>query len=640
MKKKSVLKIIGQVLFDSLIIFSSFIISFFLRGQIDLGGGADIFSRYAGYMVWYVIIAIAVKIIILWAFGAYKRVWKYASLKDMIAILEAVTLGSVIIAVIFYILTAPISFFGIKINFSFPFFPRGILVIDYLLTLTLMIISKFSERFFNELRLGSGGKRKKRVLVVGAGDAGEMIVREMIRQKESEYLPVGFLDDDYSKIKNKIHGVSVLGPISNMEKIVQDYSVEEVIIAMPSASGSVRKEVAFRARELGVNCKTLPGLYEIIDGKVYLYQVRDVEVEDILGREVINIKIPEVVSEIKDKVVMVTGAGGSIGSEICRQVIGLKPKEIILVDHSENNLFLILEELSNRFAFISAVPIVIDIRDKEALRDVFKKYKPDIVFHSAAYKHVPLMQLNPKAAFLNNYLGTKILAKLSIEFGVKRLVMLSTDKAVNPKNVMGISKLLAEKYLQALSKVKDTRFIIVRFGNVLGSMGSVVPLFKEQIQSGGPVRVTHPDMKRYFMTIPEASQLVIQSCIMGDGGEIYVLDMGEPINIVDLAKNMIRIYGMEPGKDIEIIYTGPRDGEKFDEELVSENEELITTEYKHIFEARNNGKVNGFNKGEMIDILFNIEKEIQIDDYKNLFKDLKKIIPDFDENKMWPRLYE
>ncbi|MDD3629255.1 MAG: nucleoside-diphosphate sugar epimerase/dehydratase [Candidatus Humimicrobiaceae bacterium] len=640
MKKKSVLKIIGQVLFDVLIIFSSFVISFFLRGQIGFDGSADIFSRYARYMVWYVVIAIAVKIIILWIFGAYKRVWKYASIKDMVAILEAVTLGSVVIAVIFYILTAPISFFGININFHFPYFPRGILVIDYLLTLTLMIISKFSERFFNELKLGSGGKRKKRVLVVGAGDAGEMIVREMIRQKESEYLPVGFLDDDYTKIKNKIHGVSVLGPISKMEKIVQDYSVEEVIIAMPSASGSVRKEVAVRARELGVNCKTLPGLYEIIDGKVYLYQVRDIEIEDILGREVIDIKIPEVVSEIKDKVIMVTGAGGSIGSEICRQVIRLKPKKIILVDHSENNLFLILEELSNKFAFISTVPIVIDIRDKEALRDVFKKYKPDIVFHAAAYKHVPLMQLNPKAAFLNNYLGTKILAKLSIEFGVKRFVMLSTDKAVNPKNVMGISKLLAEKYLQTLSKVKDTRFIIVRFGNVLGSMGSVVPLFKEQIQSGGPVRVTHPDMKRYFMTIPEASQLVIQACIMGKGGEVYVLDMGEPINIVDLAKNMIRIYGMEPGKDIEIIYTGPRDGEKFDEELVSEDEELIVTDYKHIFEARSDGKVNGLSKDEMINILFNIEKEIQVDDYKNLFKDLKKIIPDFDENKMWPRLYE
>lgn len=640
MKKRSILKITGHILFDALIIFSSFIISFFLRGQIRLEGSPDIFSQYASYMVWYVVIAVIVKLVMLWLFGTYRRVWKYASLKDMVAIVEAVTLGSVILVVIFYIMSYPINFFGINIDFSFPFFPRSIFIIDYLLTLTLLMVSKFSERFFNELKLGYPRTKKKRVLIVGAGDAAEMIVREMIRQKNSEYLPVGFLDDDYTKIKNKIHGVSVLAPISKMEKIIKDYSVEEVIIAMPSAPGTIRKEVAVRARELGVNCKTLPSLYEVIDGKVYLYQVRDIEIEDILGREVINIKIPEVVSEIKDKVVMVTGAGGSIGSEICRQVIRFRPKKIILVDHSENNLFLILEELGNKFAFVSTVPIVMDIRDKQALGSVFKKFRPDILFHAAAYKHVPLMQLNPKAAILNNYLGTKILAKLSIEYGVKRFVMLSTDKAVKPRNVMGISKLLSEKYLQSLSHVKDTRFIIVRFGNVLGSMGSVVPLFKEQIRSGGPVRVTHPDMKRYFMTIPEASQLVIQACIMGRGGEVFVLDMGEPINIVDLAKNMIRIYGMEPGRDIEIKYTGPRDGEKFDEELTDENEELIVTEYRHIFEARNNGEIDDVSRDGMINLLFNIEKEIQIDDYKNLFKDLKKIIPDFDEKKMWPRLYE
>lgn len=640
MKKRSILKITGHILFDALIIFSSFIISFFLRGQIGFEDSSGLFSKYANYMVWYVVIVVVLKILMLWLFGTYRRVWKYASLKDMVAIVEAVTLGSVILVVIFYILSYPINFFGINIDFSFPFFPRSIFIIDYLLTLALLIVSKFSERFFNELKLGHPRTKKKRVLIVGAGDAAEMIVREMIRQKNSEYLPVGFLDDDYTKIKNKIHGVSVLAPISKMEKIVKDYSVEEVIIAMPSAPGTVRKEVAVRARELGVNCKTLPSLYEVIDGKVYLYQVRDIEIGDILGREVINIKIPEVVSEIKDKVVMVTGAGGSIGSEICRQVIRFRPRKIILVDHSENNLFLILEELGNKFAFVSTVPIVMDIRDKQALGSVFKKFRPDILFHAAAYKHVPLMQLNPKAAILNNYLGTKILAKLSIEYGVKRFVMLSTDKAVKPKNVMGISKLLSEKYLQSLSQVKDTRFIIVRFGNVLGSMGSVVPLFKEQIRSGGPVRVTHPDMKRYFMTIPEASQLVIQACIMGRGGEIFVLDMGEPINIVDLAKNMIRIYGMEPGRDIEIQYTGPRDGEKFDEELTDENEELIVTEYRHIFEARNNGEIDDVSRDGMINLLFNIEKEIQIDDYKNLFKDLKKIIPDFDENKMWPRLYE
>jgi FlaA1/EpsC-like NDP-sugar epimerase len=636
MRSRTAFKISGQLIFDALIIFTSFIISFFLRGQI--GDNQDFFSKLADFMGWYILIVLLVKIPMFWLFGVYRRVWKYASLKDMIAILESVTLGSVILAVIFYILSFPISIFNI--NLDLPFFPRGIFVIDYLLTLVLIILSRFSERFFNELKFGSTVMRKKRVLIIGAGDAGEMIVREMIRQKNSEYLPIGFLDDDYSKIKNKIHGISVLGPISMMESVIKDQSVEEVIIAMPSASGKVRKEVAVKAREYGVNCKTLPSLYEVIDGKVYLYQVRDIEIEDILGREPINIKIPEVVSEIEDKVIMVTGAGGSIGSEICRQIIRFKPEKIILVDHSENNLFLILEELDNKFAFVSTVPIVIDIRNKQALKSVFNKYKPNIIFHAAAYKHVPLMQLNPKAAIQNNYLGTKILAKLSIEFGVKRFVLLSTDKAVKPRNVMGISKLLSEQYLQTLSNVKSTRFMIVRFGNVLGSMGSVVPLFKQQIQSGGPVRVTHPNMKRYFMTIPEASQLVIQACIMGEGGEIYVLDMGEPINILDLAKNMIRIYGMEPGKDIEIKYTGPRDGEKMDEELTGENEELIPTEFKQIFEAKYNSSINHLKKDEITNILFNIEKEIQIDDYKGLFKDLKKIVPHFDENKMWSRLYE
>jgi FlaA1/EpsC-like NDP-sugar epimerase len=640
MKNKPIFKIAGQIVFDVLIIFSSFVISFFLRGQIDPTDTTGLFLEYSDSMVWYVIIVIVVRIVMLWLFGTYRRVWKYASLKDMVAIVEAITLGSVVLAVIFYILSYPIYFFGFEINFSLRFFPRSIFIIDYLLTLLLITVSKFSERFFNELKFGNLSTRKKRVLIIGAGDAGEMIVREMIRQKNSDYTPVGFLDDDYSKIKNRIHGVSVLGPVSEMEEIVKNYSIDEVIIAMPSASGRVRKEVAVRARKLGVNCKTLPSLYEIIDGKVYLYQVRDIEIEDILGREAINIKIPEVVSEIKDKTILVTGAGGSIGSEICRQVIRFKPEKIILVDHSENNLFLILEELDNKFAFVSTVPVVVDIRDKQALKSVFKRYRPDIVFHAAAYKHVPLMQLNPKAAILNNYLGTKILARLSIGFGVKRFVMLSTDKAVKPRNVMGISKLLSEKYLQSLGSVKNTGFMIVRFGNVLGSMGSVVPLFKEQIQSGGPVRVTHPNMKRYFMTIPEASQLVIQACIMGKGGEIFVLDMGEPINILDLANNMIRIYGLEPGKDIEIKYTGPRDGEKMDEELVNEGEELALTEYKHIYEARNNGKVDKFSREEIINILFNIEKEIQTDDYKNLFRDLKRIIPDFNGDKMWPRLYE
>ncbi|MCL5072527.1 MAG: polysaccharide biosynthesis protein [Actinobacteria bacterium] len=560
----------------------------------------------------------------------YRRVWKYASFKDMIAIVEAVTLSIIVMGVIFYVLSQPVNWFGR--SFVLPYFPRSILIIDYLITLLLMIISRFSERFFNELRFGKRGIRKKRVLIVGAGDAGEMIVREMIRQRNSEYIPVGFLDDDRMKLNNHIHGIKVLGPLSSLEDNIQKFAIDEILVAMPSAPGMVRKEITLRAKGAGVICKTSPSLYEVIDGKVYLDQIRDIGVEDILGREPIKVKIPELASEFKDNIILVTGAGGSIGSEICRQLLRFGPSKLIIIDHSENNLFLIEEELKNKLNFNSLIPIVADIREKKLMSSVFKRYHPSIVFHTAAYKHVPLMQLNPEAAIRNNYLGTKILAKTAIETKVKRFVMLSTDKAVKPKNVMGISKLLAEKYLQSISNENSTKFMIVRFGNVLESHGSVVNIFKEQINSGGPVKVTHPKMNRYLMTIPEASQLAIQACIMGSGGEVYVLNMGEPISILDLATNMIKLYGMEPHIDIEIIYTGPREGEKITEEIINEDEVLTESRFKHIFEAKDNGS---FNKEELSNILFSIEKEIETYDYRNLFKDLKRLIPDFNEKEMW-----
>ena len=634
MKRSSAQKITRLVILDIFIVFSSFIISFFLRGVINISQSGAVFSQYSRYIVTYVLIILFIKIIMFVVFGMYRRVWKYASIKDMVAIVEAAALSTVIMGVIFYVLSQPVPWFGNRM-FSLPYFPRSILIIDFLITLLLIIISRFSERMFNELRFGRPGLRKKRVLIVGAGDAGEMIVREMIRQRNSEYIPIGFLDDDPSKFNHQIHGVKVIAPISRMEDIVQKFSIDEVIIAIPSATGSLKKEIAFRAKEIAIPCKTLPSLYEVIDGKVYLYQVRDIDIDDILGREPINIQTPAVISEIKDKVILITGAGGSIGSEICRQVIRFGPEKIILVDNTENNLFLIEQELANEFGFSSIVPIVADIRDKEVMKAVFNKYKPFIVFHSAAYKHVSLMQLNPEAAVQNNYIGTKIIAQISIENNVSRFVMLSTDKAVKPKSIMGVSKLLAEKYLQVLSKTNNTRFIIVRFGNVLGSRGSVVPLFKEQIRSGGPIRITHPDMRRYFMTIPESAQLVIQASIMGKGGEVYVLDMGEPINILDLANNMVKLYGMEPGNDIDIIYTGPRHGEKINEELVADDEELVKTEFGYIFEAKNNNKNQSLTNEKILGILFSVEKEIQIYDYNNLFRDIRKIIPEFDENEIW-----
>jgi len=635
MSSKSTFKKILQVVFDALIVFSSFIIAFYLRGQIQLIGNEDLFSQYGNFIIWYTVIVVVSKLVVFWAFGLYRRIWKYASLKDMTAILGALLVASAILVGIFSLLGYPISISGINIDFDVPLFPRSVLVIDFLIALMLVALSRFSVRFLNEIRFGNPKTRKKRVLIVGAGDAGEAIVREMIKQKDSEYEPAGFLDDDPAKLKNRIHGIRVLGDISSMEEIIKKTSVDEVLIAMPTASGKLRKEVAIRAKEAGVNARTLPTMYEVIDGRIHLYQVRDINIEDILGREKVKIDADELTSEFKDRVILVTGAGGSIGSEICRQMLRFDPARLIMVDHSENSLFYIESEISSKYSYAANIPIVGNIKDRQVMMSVFKRYRPEVVFHAAAYKHVPLMQLNPEAAIQNNFIGTKSLAKVAIECGVKRFVMLSSDKAVNPRNIMGISKLLAEKYLRAINGNGKTRFMIVRFGNVLESNGSVINIFKDQIKSGGPVSVTHPDMSRYIMTITEAAQLAIQASVMGDGGDIFVLNMGELINILELARNMIKLYGMTPGRDIEITYTGPREGEKMYEELASGEEELTPSGFEYIYKIKEKDPASAIGPDEMINILFNIEREIQTHDYNNLFKDLKKLVPDFDEKEMW-----
>jgi FlaA1/EpsC-like NDP-sugar epimerase len=635
MSSKSTLRKILQVVFDALIVFSSFIIAFYLRGQIQLIGNEDLFSQYGNFIIWYTVIVVVSKLVIFWAFGLYRRVWKYASLKDMTAILGALLVASAILVGIFSLLSYPINIAGLKIGFNLLLFPRSVLVIDFLLALILVTLSRFSVRFLNEIRFGNPKTRKKRVLIVGAGDAGETIAREMIRQKDSEYEPAGFLDDDPSKLKNRIHGIKVLGDISSMEEMIKKSSVDEVLIAMPTASGKLRKEVAIRAKEAGVNARTLPTMYEVIDGRIHLYQVRDINIEDILGREKVKINADELTSEFKDRVILVTGAGGSIGSEICRQMLRFDPARIIMVDHSENSLFYIENEISSKYSYSANIPIVANIKDRQIMRSVFKTYRPDVVFHAAAYKHVPLMQLNPEAAIQNNFIGTKSLAKVAVECGVKRFVLLSSDKAVNPRNIMGISKLLAEKYLKAVNGNGETKFMIVRFGNVLESNGSVINIFKDQIKSGGPVSVTHPDMSRYIMTITEAAQLAIQASVMGDGGDIFVLNMGELINILELARNMIKLYGMTPGRDIEITYTGPREGEKMYEELASGEEELTPSGFEYIYKIKEKDPAGRISTDEMINILFNIEREMQTHDYNNLFKDLKRLVPDFDEKEMW-----
>ncbi|MGI6519038.1 MAG: polysaccharide biosynthesis protein [Bacillota bacterium] len=359
--------------------------------------------------------------------------------------------------------------------------------------------------------------------------------------------------------------------------------VDEVIIAMPSAGGQAIREVVATCRQLDVKIQTLPGMYEIVDGKVSLKQLRDIQIEDLLGREPVRMDMKEIGAYLAGRKVLITGAGGSIGSEICRQVALFKPKCIVLLGHGENSIFEIQNDLARRFPTLTTHAVIADVRDAERIEKVFEKYRPDVVFHAAAHKHVPLMEANPEEALTNNVFGTRNVAQAADRYKVKRFVMISTDKAVNPVSIMGMSKRIAEMVVQAVGAESSTRFMAVRFGNVLGSRGSVVPLFRKQIAEGGPVTVTHPDMTRYFMTIPEAVQLVIQAGAMGQGGEVFVLDMGEPVKIVDLAEEIIRLSGYEPGRDIEIVYTGIRPGEKLFEEILTSDEAAIATRHKKIF---------------------------------------------------------
>ena len=374
----------------------------------------------------------------------------------------------------------------------------------------------------------------------------------------------------------------MLGTRQQLKKLISKHQVEEVIISIPSASREVIRDIFFQCRELGVKCKTLPGIYQIIDGTVSVSQIREIGVEDILGREPVKVDLKEAASYIADRVIMITGAGGSIGSELCRQISRLQPSTLIMVDQGESSLFDIEQEIRNSYYHINTIPVIADITDRNRITRVFDNYKPAVVFHTAAYKHVPMMELNPVEAVKNNLFGTKTVAEIAMQFKVDRFVSISTDKAVEPVSIMGSSKALVEELIQFLSKGSSTRFMIVRFGNVLDSSGSVVPIFKKQIAQGGPVTVTHPEMTRYFMTIPEAMQLVIQAGAMGKGGEVFVLDMGEQISILELARNMIRLSGLEPEKDIPIEFNGIRPGERLHEKLLWDYEESSPTEHKKI----------------------------------------------------------
>jgi FlaA1/EpsC-like NDP-sugar epimerase len=547
----------SRVLFlvDLILIVIAALGSFALR--TDLG---PLFNYYLPQAYWLIGVSLVVAPIVFHLFGLYRRLWVYASIHELKLVVVAVTTSSVIISLIIVLLRAVQKL---------PYFPRSTLPIEWLLLMILIGGARFSLRVLSESLSSahdtSAGAR--RVLVVGAGDAGALVVREMQKNAQLRLQPVCFLDDDPDKQKQQIHGVPVVGTLEDLPRTVVTRRIHEVIIAIPSAPGRVIRQVAETCRQRGIPFRTMPGIYELIGGKVNVSRLREVEITDLLRREPARIDDSKIGVNLSGRRVLVTGAGGSIGSELCRQIARWMPASLLLLGHGENSIFETLLEIEENFPSLPIIPIIADIRDLDRLNIIFDELRPQVVFHTAAHKHVPLMEVNVEEAITNNVIGTRNVVEAALNFGVERLVMISTDKAIRPSSVYGATKRLAELLVLDAANRSGLPYSVVRFGNVLGSRGSVVPLFKRQIAHGGPVTVTHPDMKRYFMTIPEAVHLVLQAFSMGQGGEVFVLNMGEQVRILDLAEDLIRLSGLEPYKDIDIVFTGIRPGEKLSEEL-------------------------------------------------------------------------
>jgi FlaA1/EpsC-like NDP-sugar epimerase len=560
---------IWQVAVDALLVALAWWLAWSLRFE-------DRPVYYDRYLDWSIVaLVMAIKLPVFVLSGFYNRWWRYVSTRDMWGAFRGVVLASIAVFLVFTLF-----------DVHRAAVPRGVWFIDLLLCLAFVAGSRLLTRTLIERplpgRLVASGKE---AIVVGAGDAGQLVIKEMQRNPALGYTPIGLVDDDPRKRNLRLHGVRVLGTVADLAHIARDRRPDEILIAIPSASGELRARIVETARPLQVPVKTLPSLSDLVAGDADLArQLRPVEVEDLLGREPVEVDLASISGYLAREVVLVTGAGGSIGSELCRQIARIGPAKLVLLDSGEPGLFEIERELVRDRGFLAAAAVVGDVKDPVKLRQVFDKYRPGVVFHAAAYKHVAMLEANPLEAVRNNTLGTRVLADAAVEYGAKRFVLVSTDKAANPKTVMGQSKALAEWIVETWGHRADvaTRFVAVRFGNVLGSSGSVVPIFRRQIARGGPVTVTHPEMTRYFMTIPEAVQLVVQAGAIGGRGQVYVLDMGEPVRIVDLAENMIRLSGKEPRSEIAIEFIGPAPGEKLHEVLVSDGEAVSPSQHPKI----------------------------------------------------------
>tara|TARA_B100000586_G_scaffold108817_1_gene78130 strand:+ start:2112 stop:3962 length:1851 start_codon:yes stop_codon:yes gene_type:complete len=558
------------VVADSIIIVATVVLSFSFL--LSLMGAIS----YLRTQVLFFGVFVGIRLVAYHWVGLYTFLWRYASTREFISIVRGSTLGSLLIALyVFFVRDMA--------------FPRSILVIEWGFNILMVGSIRVMLRLYRDyLRNRSSQDRNTKkipVVIIGAGSAGNQIAREIIQSKRSAFRLVGFIDDKQTLKAQRIHNVSILGTVEEIQSLAKKYHFSEALIAIPSASGQRVREIMSFCELAGIKTKILPGLLDVLGGKVSVSQFRDVRIDDLLRRDSVALDTSAISTYLSGEVVMVTGAGGSIGSELCRQILKYSPKQLLLIDHSEHAIYSIEMELKNDRPSIDIVPIVINVINKDRLDLIFKRYLPTIVFHAAAYKHVPLMELNVAALVHNNIKGTKMVFDLSVKYNVKNVVLISTDKAVNPTNCMGASKRVCEIMLQLYAQKYGTKFSAVRFGNVLGSQGSVIPLFKSQIQKGGPVTVTHPDITRYFMTIPEAVGLVIQTGALSCGGEIFILDMGDPVKIIDLAYDLIKLSGLVVDVDIKVEVTGLRPGEKMYEELAYDRHSLKKTSHQKIFVA-------------------------------------------------------
>ena len=615
------------LILDILLIPVASYLSYFVR--LD---NMDFSLYWEGFFI-FTLLACIITPTIFWRFGIYTRYWRYASVEELSLLAAAVVVASILSGISGGALRYVIS--GTTI------LPRSIPLIFPFIALSLLALPRLAAR------VSANGEYPRRratdfndpaitpVLIVGAGDAGAVIAREIRQNPKTGMRAVGFIDDDPLKKDVVIHGIQVIGKRLDIPRLVRELHVRQVIIAMPTAQSSVIREVVHLARQAGIPTKTVPALHQLLGGKIEVGQLRDVQIEDLLRRKPVETDTAAVCELLRGKRVMVTGGGGSIGSELCRQVLRFQPRELVILGHGENSVFEIEQELlrtASKEGYATAIRTVIaDIRTPERLDTVFDAHRPQIIFHAAAHKHVPLMESNPSEAITNNVLGTRNLLQAALAYDVERFVMISSDKAVNPTSVMGASKRAAELLVHQAAKASGKPFVAVRFGNVLGSRGSVILTFKKQIAEGGPITITDPEMKRYFMTIPEAVQLVLQAGELGRGGEVFVLDMGEPVKIVDIARDLITLSGLEIGKDIEIAFTGKRPGEKLFEEIFTPDEQYERTRHEKIFIANNASTLVPANLNSAIQ---DFTKAVQRDDTDAIIAHLQRLIPEFQRTRV------